>query len=334
MINIILIYFEYIYIYILDKIIYKLLYIMISEVRPYIIITVGATGSGKTALIEKTIQHLNIQDQNYVKILVDDLVENDSKYKEKVLQIIEGVSERCERYNNTEKYEECIESEREKFINPSKILLDQFADAYYDVRNQKCCLQNAEFNCNELNDENLKVAFKNNKNIILETTGTYIPKWILSREWIPDIYIVVFSYSLVTLNNLIERNKLRAYNSIQEFKLDHSKPAPRLPDVSHKNFSDKIKLIYNILIELYSECIINNNKEKCGTKRIDRLLIFDNNTVSLINTYDSNNDSNKNLEDFKEKINCSFRLINNNSYSKKYLKYKSKYLKLKQNIIM
>ena len=84
------------------------------------------------------------------------------------------------------------------------------------------------------------------------------------------------------------------------------------------------------MIELFDKCFINKNADICGTKQIDRLLLFDNNGDSLVNIYDSTTDNNKNIEEFKDKINCSFGLIVNNSYEKKYKKYKSKYLKLKK----
>ena len=67
----------------------------IRYMSPYFIITAGATGSGKTGLINKTMEYLNISDQPYEKILVDDLIENDINYKNKVKKIIDYVSEYC-----------------------------------------------------------------------------------------------------------------------------------------------------------------------------------------------------------------------------------------------
>lgn len=92
-----------------------------------------------------------------------------------------------------------------------------------------------------MNDKILIESIRQNKHIILESNGTYIPKWVLSSEWIPNNYTVIFAYSLVTLNNLIERNKSRAYKSIQEFKLNSTNPAPRLPNISKEIFWKKSK---------------------------------------------------------------------------------------------
>ena len=53
---------------------------------PYFIITAGATGAGKTSLIEKTMQHLGLH-EDYVTILIDDLVEQNAVYKKKMIGI-------------------------------------------------------------------------------------------------------------------------------------------------------------------------------------------------------------------------------------------------------
>jgi hypothetical protein len=66
---------------------------------------------------------------------------------------------------------------------------------------------------------------------------------------------------------------------------------------------------------------------KCGERHIDRLLLFDNNGDSLINKFD-NKKSKLNKEEFIQLIKTSFGLIKDD-YHKKYLKYKNKYLTLK-----
>jgi Ni2+-binding GTPase involved in maturation of urease and hydrogenase len=64
---------------------------MTTNINPYFIITSGATGSGKTKLITEVMKYLNIETKPFIKILVDDLVENDDKYKCKVSEIINSV---------------------------------------------------------------------------------------------------------------------------------------------------------------------------------------------------------------------------------------------------
>lgn len=53
---------------------------------PYLLIVCGPTGSGKGSLPEKVIKYLNIND-DYVGILIDDLVEENLGYKKKCQNI-------------------------------------------------------------------------------------------------------------------------------------------------------------------------------------------------------------------------------------------------------
>ena len=54
----------------------------------YFIITMGISGSGKTSLIEKTLNYLDLENKSYKKILIDDLIENNNNYKNKIRNII------------------------------------------------------------------------------------------------------------------------------------------------------------------------------------------------------------------------------------------------------
>jgi Ni2+-binding GTPase involved in maturation of urease and hydrogenase len=100
--------------------------------KKYYIITAGPTGSGKTKLIDNTIKHLNLNSSNnnlYKKFLVDDLVENDQIYKDKISTIIKDIETECKNdYTNS------TECEKEKYINPDENLIKKFNDAYFEVR--------------------------------------------------------------------------------------------------------------------------------------------------------------------------------------------------------
>lgn len=133
---------------------------------PFFIITAGATGSGKTGLINKTMEYLNISDQPFTKILVDDLVENDINYKMKIKMIIDKVSRDC--LAN-------LDCEKNAYNNPSQQLFNDFSVAYFTTRKANGCMNNSEnLSCDELNDANIKDATKQNKNIVFEFTGGYI----------------------------------------------------------------------------------------------------------------------------------------------------------------
>ena len=60
--------------------------------KPYIIITSGPRGAGKTLLADKTIEYLKLFDKDmsttFTKILIDELIENNKVYKEKISSIV------------------------------------------------------------------------------------------------------------------------------------------------------------------------------------------------------------------------------------------------------
>ena len=251
--------------------------------QKYFIITAGPTGSGKSSLIIETLKQLKIQNEPYEKILVDELIENNIKYKNIVSDIISKTEEECIYDINT------LQCEKNKYENPSKNLLDAFKNAYFTIRKQPGCI-NDNRTCDDINDGKIKNT--NNKHIIFEFTGSYIPTWLLNFEWIHSNYQVIFTYSLVNLNKLIERNKSRAFNAIEEFKIDNKKPAPRLPDISINTFQPIVETIKNTLINLYNNCIKSYETTKCGEIKINRLFLFDNNGSKLELKFDSYIDNN------------------------------------------
>ena len=266
-----------------------------AEINPYLIITAGNTGSGKTSLITETLRYLGIDDQPYVKILIDDLVEMDCKYKVSVIQIINKISELS---RNESK------SEREYYTDPSDELYEAFSKSYFKVRNEPGCL-GTELSCDQLNNKNLDEAIRDRKNIIFEFTGQYIPTWLLKIEMLGDIYNVVFSCSVVNLKNLLERNTSRAFTAVNKFKEDYGKPAPRLPNVSRPKLIENVTQFKRILNQIYSNCITSYSEQICGTKRINKLLVFDNNGSIMRLIFDSDISSEADFEG----INSSFGIL-------------------------
>ena len=273
-----------------------------AELQPetkYFIITAGATGSGKTGLIFETAKQLGLElkDGNYAKILVDDLVETDPKYKAKIDEILMKIELACEEERECEGREECegVEKcEKTKLENPTQELLKEFGSAYFDTRRAKGCgLEEADPNvgsCDEKNDANLEAATKNRKHVIFEFTGGYIPTWLLDEKYIPQGYTIVLSYTLVNIEELIKRNTSRAYSAVKEYetaKKTQELRAPRLPDISEENFTKVLNTIKTVLLDIYGSCIKSYTPEKCGTKSIDRLLLFNNDGSAMVNIFDS-----------------------------------------------
>jgi hypothetical protein len=268
--------------------------------RPYIIVTAGPTGSGKSKVIDETIAAMKF-DKTYTKILIDDLVEKSEMYKTAVTTILENVKAVC-----TKEHPPCdTETELGYYKNPSQDLLKQFSDAYVTAREFGCI-----GNCNVMNDKLLKAAISKNSNIVLETTGTSIPIWLLKAPFIiPNTYTVVFAYSVVELDALIERNKNRIIESMKIFNSDHNNPAPRLPNIEEAAFKPIVSKIKEVLLDLYISCVRRGhtaNPDKCGTTPITRLLIFDNNEKDMTLAIDSMKANNYTPERFTRQVSALF----------------------------
>lgn len=245
-----------------------------EDAKPYLIITAGATGSGKTRLMQETIEMLGLDPRTVVRILVDDLVENNEQYRRQVQGIMHKIEELCESSLDA------ALCERESYEQPSCDVIKQFASAYFSTRDAPGCLPEPEYatlNCDQVNDLMLKAAVREQKNIVFEFTGQYIPSWLLNTELIGTTYRIVFTYSFVKAHTLMRRNTARAYEAIERFKENPFSPAPRLPDVSLGHFRGVTLKLRNVLVEMYVDCILEYNPKKCGDRRIDRLLLFDNN---------------------------------------------------------
>lgn len=244
--------------------------------KPYLIVTNGPTGSGKTKLIDETLNQLNIVDRKYVKVLIDDIIESHPVYKALVKKIINNVQKKCKNKK------ECV---TDKYVKPNDTLLKKFDDAYFSTRkNSRPCnseyLEN-NYNCDELNDRYLTDAIEKKANIVFETQGMSIPFWLF--EFVKQDYDIIFSYSLVEFDKLLKRNIARLLTSIEKFNSDESNAAPRLPDINVDRFSEKVNIIINALILFHSKCIIH---ETCTLSKI-RLLIFDNSDIDMKKIYDS-----------------------------------------------
>jgi len=242
------------------------------ESKPFVIITVGPTGAGKTGLVNATITQCELNSNPSPRVfLVDDLVVNNPNYKEKVLAIIR---------------EHKITSDTVEGLMTRADIIKAFNDAYFGVRNSANCVKNDPKNCNDFNDSEMMKAIKAKQSFVLEITGSSIPKWFLDRGWLgddTDSYDVFVSCVLVSsLDTLIERNKSRFKQSFLLFMSDSTNnPAPRLPNITQKEFNDSIVTITKTVKDMYNKCVLPDKSEKdeikCGRENIDRLLVFSNN---------------------------------------------------------
>ena len=172
-----------------------------AEHAPYLIVTAGATGSGKTGLVERVVAYLG-EPRPFHKVLIDDVIESDGRYVRRVKDIVQGVERDCAAD---------AECEKRMYLNPSAELYQQFSDAYFTSKSLKGCHGKPEFTCSNIADRELARHFSKNRNIVFETTGERYFSWIFNPGFTPPNYTVVFAYSLVDLDNLVERNRTRSF---------------------------------------------------------------------------------------------------------------------------
>ena len=160
-----------------------------------------------------------------------------------------------------------------------------------DVRQGKSCTR-TNTSCKKQMTEEINTAYDNKANVLIETTGKKIP-----IDYVNQFvgYNVVFVYSIVSIENLVERNAKRANTKFQEYIKDTAEnPAPRVVDVSEKTFNQKVKEIVNTLKFLRGICMKiqrsdDPNISKCGNikdSNIFNLILVDNNEQEAKIVYD------------------------------------------------
>lgn len=239
-----------------------------TKSKPFVIITLGPTGAGKTGLVEQTIIHCKLNSNPPPKVfLVDDLVVNNQKYKDEVVKIIE-------------KNKMTVATLENDITKPQ--VVKEFNDVYGSVRTSKGCVSSESDNCDNVLDYQMKTAIEANESFVLEITGFSIPKWVFDINWLganTDLYDVFVSCVLVSsLDTLITRNMSRfrqAFTLFMDSQINN--PAPRLPNITKKTFNENILTIKETINTMYNQCVLTKNESICGKKHIDRMLLFSNN---------------------------------------------------------
>ena len=270
--------------------------------NPYILITCGPTGSGKSSLIDKSIDYLKLErplDKNIY--IIDNLVEQNPDYKNKSAKILKKYF--------SENYYTVIEKKIKKLLDTpinKNSIFQNFTKAYFNTRKFGCKYKS----CDKSFDKQIHSTIDKNENFILETTGRSFPTIV---GWTNDKYKIFISYSLVEFCTLIERNIKRMIEQIKSFlsKERNNSIAPRLPDIRLQIFGEVVNNILKTLIEIIDKnCKTNKNKFKTSTERKFRLIIFDNTVLNNNPIFDSQ-DKNKNLKKIKKKIIDKYSQKNN-----------------------
>ena len=137
--------------------------------KPYIIITTGPSGSGKTLLAEKTIEYLKSLDKDmstsFTKILIDELIENNIAYKEKISSIVKECVDEYRQVNKSSKIKECFTCSKSNCYYLRPDVFEKLSKSYWYVREKPYCNESSHLSCAILNDELLKQAVEKNENI-------------------------------------------------------------------------------------------------------------------------------------------------------------------------
>lgn len=231
--------------------------------RPYLIITNGPTGSGKSSLGQKTIQHYDL-DEKHRKFLIDDLVENNAHYKDAIDKI---VKEECSRRKMCRRL-------AGKLNHPSTGWLRRWSDLYRKYRGmtgEKWCDQ-GRHTCDESLEQKLVESIRVRENIVFETVGLYYLQWLIDLTG--GQYDVYYAFTLLDGAENIRRNKSRANNQMSDFIRDRDNPAPRLPDVGEAYFYTVVRSVYSTLASLMLL------KSEGSLPEVDNILVVDNSSGS------------------------------------------------------
>ena len=276
-----------------------------SSKNPYLLITMGPTGSGKSSLIKPVCEHLKLPITKN-KVLIDDLVVDNPYYRKKVKEFL-----------NTKSYDELIKL----FKKGDTGLQKTFNQFYFSTRSQTYCYKSSRyygtllnkqdiqfnkanakltltkdftskehkrFNCDNTNDIKLKKLIDKQQNFVLETMGTSFPDWLVNIKKLAN-YQIIFAIPGVNTCKLLTRNKTRAITTLKNFLQDpdNTEP-PRLPTVDERIYKTNVKQI----ISTFNTMITQNNKKY-------RLFIFNNDTdnqpMTLVYDSNSSNSSNSNI---------------------------------------
>jgi hypothetical protein len=250
---------------------------------PYAMITHGPTGSGKSGLVKKTIDHYGLP-VTHEKFLIDDIVEQNVHYKSAIDNLI---IEECK--SNT-----LCESLQKRLLDPGEELYTKFGSLYMQYRGktgEKWCDDKKETCSNVLNSM-LNRAIERKVNIVFETVGTYYVDWLVSKL---TGYETFFTFTMLDFCDNVRRNKTRALTSTRTYVGDRiNNPAPRLPDVRESVFKKSVISVSNTLWDLMGKKLFGRLPD------VHHIVVFDNTNRDIVVLYDS--DTSTSMTDLVEKI--------------------------------
>ena len=165
-----------------------------------------------------------------------------------------------------------------------------------------------------MNDLNLEKALKESRNIVFESQGLTIPTWLLSQPYLTEKYNVIVGYSLASIKKIVEVIIKRAKARIDKYEKNQDNEAPRYPNINMKIIGANIKKIIKTLNDLRNICMDDSKYLTCGNKKIDKLLIYENDSEFKFNLVYDNSDKITD-EDFNSLINSIVKIDSNGNFN-------------------
>lgn len=297
---------------------------------PILLFICGPTGSGKSKLVNKTLEHiekpgiLGEGNQNFKSY--DNIIETNSLYKRLMFAlyyyhftdtngdlISDDINEKINTPVNVREYNTALKLEKLNFKNPqadgTMELADYASSIYYAFRDLPSCGHNEsrDATCSRIYDESIKKLIENNESVAIETNATkgYLRDFV---GWYKDFtetntdflnkYKVIYSYAFVEFCENLRRIKKRFTDGLKTFIEYYKKKLKE-----KIQFTEKTDILENLKTEYF-----NDDENAVRLPEID-IYTFGNKIETIRNTLlenieclsDCNDNILKELQDFKPK---------------------------------
>ena len=227
-----------------------------SNQSPTIIATVGLPASGKDLAFLKTIEMLGLDSRDFVQIRLDNFVENDEYYKQRLYKLLGAAKSQN---FSTQSIMTSVFS-----LDQPSALRSSIKEAFKQTRQSLGCLNlSGQIGCESVMYTLLKKSLRNKSHIHIDVNGTSDSSlvWFLQN---PDLaqyihknqYKLVYSFPLCTKQQLFHRNISRAITqtntflkSMNSFGSIFSSKAPRFTLFRYKStaYYSVLKVLKNLL---------------------------------------------------------------------------------------
>ena len=247
---------------------------------PILLFICGPTGSGKSLLVDKTLEYIGKLDilgegnQNFKSY--DNIIETNSLYKRLMFALYyyhftdtsgnlisdKEINEKINTHVDVRDYNKALKLDKLKFEKPQdngKMALADYASSiYYAFRNRPSC-EHTEIGgatCSRIYDKSIKDLIQKNESVAIETNATkgykdFVGWYKDFTETNPDFlkkYKVIYSYAFVEFCENIRRIKLRFTSGLKKFITHYIKKLNE-----ETSFTEKTSILDNLKTEFFND---------------------------------------------------------------------------------